>query len=105
MPTNTQMDFHTGKIIKEKQMKFYYIEDPDQENCQIFSTKKSAVDWINSINNTYQEWEDDDPFWTEEDIQVLYMPRLTKKSLLSAFIDISLIVGSKIYAPEIENYE
>lgn len=86
-------------------MKFYYVEDPDKYNCQIFSTKKSAVDWINSMNNNSQDWDDDDPFWTEEDIQILYMPRLTKKSLLSAFIDISLIVGSKIHAPEIENYE
>tara|TARA_Y100001938_G_C7903514_1_gene335892 strand:+ start:384 stop:644 length:261 start_codon:yes stop_codon:yes gene_type:complete len=85
-------------------MKFYYIDDVDKYNCQIFSTKKAALDWIKSSNNVSCEYDYDEPFFTKEDIQVMYVPHLTKKSLLSAFIDISMIVGSKIYAPEIEDY-
>ena len=60
-------------------MKFYYIQDPDKCNCQIFSTKKSAVDWIKTSNNRSREYDYDEPLFTKEDIQVLYMPRLTKK--------------------------
>ena len=86
-------------------MKFYYIEDVDHFNCQVFSTKKAALDWIKSSNNRIREYDYDEPLFTEEDIQVMYVPLLTKKSLLSAFIDISMIVGSKIYAPEIEDYD
>jgi hypothetical protein len=85
-------------------MKFYYIEDVDQCNCQVFSTKKAALNWIKSSNNRHADWEDDEPYWTKEDIKVMNVPHLTKKSLLWAFIDISMIVGSKIYAPEIEDY-
>lgn len=86
-------------------MKFYYIEDIDGYHSQIFSTKKSALDWIKSSNNRSHVYDYDGPLFTEEDIRVMYVPHLTKKSLLSAFIDISMIVNSKIHAPEIENYE
>jgi len=95
-----------NKVTKSRGgvMKFYYIEDVDHFNCQVFSTKKAALDWIKSSNNRSREYDYDEPLFTEEDIQVMYVPHLTKKSLLSAFIDISMIVGSKIYAPEIEDY-
>ena len=85
-------------------MKFYYLQDVNGYDSQIFSTKKAALDWIKSSNNRSREYDYDEPLFNEEDIQVMYVPLLTKKSLLGAFIDISMIVGSKIHAPEIEDY-
>ena len=87
-------------------MKFYYLEDINRYDCQIFSTKKAALDWIKSSNNRSREYGyDDEEYFTKEDIQVMYVPLLTKKSLLGAFMNISMIVGSKIHVPEIENYD
>ena len=87
-------------------MKFYYLEDINRYECQIFSTKKAALDWIKTSNNRSSEYDyDDEGYFTKEDIQVMYVPHLTKKSLLKAFIDISMIVGSKIHAPEVESYD
>ena len=87
-------------------MKFYYIEDVDGYDSQIFSTKKAALDWIRTSNNRSSMYDyGDEAYFTKEDIQVMYVPHLTKKSLLRTFIDISMIVHSKIYAPEVENYE
>lgn len=86
-------------------MKFYYLEDVNGYDSQIFSTKKAALDWIKASNNRSREYDYDEPLFTEEDIQVMYVPLLTKKSLLGAFIDISMIVRSKIHAPEIEDYD
>ena len=54
-------------------MKFYYLED---------------------INNE---------IFTEYDIQVLHIPQLTKKHILWALQDISMIVNSKINIPELYN--
>jgi hypothetical protein len=85
-------------------MKFYYIEDINHYDSQIFSTKKAALDWIKTSNNRSREYDYDEPLFTKEDIQVLHISRLTKKKLLSAFIDVSNIVGSKIFAPEIEDF-
>ena len=85
-------------------MKFYYVEDVNGYDSQIFSTKKAALDWIKTSNNRSREYDYDEPYFTKEDIQVMYVPLLTKKSLLSAFIDVSNIVGSKIFAPEIEDF-
>ena len=86
-------------------MKFYYLQDVNVYDSQIFSTKKAALDWIKTSNNRSSEYDyDDEGYFTKEDIQVMYVPLLTKKSLLDAFIDISMIVGSKIHAPEIEDY-
>ena len=87
-------------------MKFYYLQDVNGYDSQIFSTKKAALDWIKTSNNRSSMYDhDDEGYFTKEDIQVMYVPLSTKKSLLDAFIDISMIVGSKIYAPEIENYD
>ena len=87
-------------------MKFYYLQDVNGYDSQIFSTKKAALDWIKTANNCSSEYDyDDEGYFTKEDIQVMYVPLLTKKALLDAFIDISMIVGSKIYAPEIEDYD
>jgi len=83
-------------------MKFYYLEDINRYDCQIFSTKKAALDWIKN-DNAIDDWEN--VLFTKEDIQVMYVPHLTKKSLLRAFIDISMIVNSKIHAPEVESYD
>tara|TARA_R100001591_G_scaffold21671_1_gene31114 strand:+ start:461 stop:733 length:273 start_codon:yes stop_codon:yes gene_type:complete len=86
-------------------MKFYYVQDVNGYNSQIFSTKKAALDWIKTSNNRSSMYDyGDEAYFTKEDIQVMYVPSLTKKSLLGAFIDISMIVGSKIYAPEVEDF-
>ena len=87
-------------------MKFYYLQDVNGYDSQIFSTKKAALDWIRTSNNRSRMYDyGDEAYFTKEDIQVMYVPLLTKKALLDAFIDISMIVGSKIHAPEIENYD
>jgi len=82
-------------------MKFYYLEDINGYHSQIFSTKKAALDWVKNVNvgDDY----DNENIFTKEDIQVLYVPHTTKKSLLFAFNDISMIVNSKIHIPEFDN--
>ena len=57
--------------------------------------------WVKNVNvgDDY----DNENIFTKEDIQVLYVPHTTKKSLLFAFDDISMIVNSKIHIPEFDN--
>lgn len=81
-------------------MKLYYLQDPNGYDSQLFSTKKSALDWINSEKNTSCEYDGDEPYFTKYDIQVLHIPQLTKKYILFALRDLSIIVGSKIHTPE-----
>jgi|TARA_A100001391_G_scaffold179136_2_gene143927 hypothetical protein len=78
-------------------MKFYYLEDINKEHIQFFKTKKSALDWIKT-QNAIDDWES--RMYTKEDIQVLFVPHFTKSSLLTAFNDISLIVGNSINTHE-----
>tara|TARA_R110002072_G_scaffold66948_10_gene164558 strand:- start:900 stop:1148 length:249 start_codon:yes stop_codon:yes gene_type:complete len=80
-------------------MKFYYLEDDDRLNIQMFTTKKAALDWIKNVNvgDDY----DNDNIFSELDIQILYVPHATKKSILSAFSDISGIVGNSLDTPEL----
>ena len=82
-------------------MKFYYLQDINGYESQLFSTKKAALDWVKNVNvgDDY----DNENIFTKEDIQVLYVPHTTKKSLLFAFNDISMIVNSKIHIPEFDN--
>ena len=75
-------------------MKFYYLEDIDKEHIQFFKTKKSALDWIKNVNTS--DLYDNENIFAKEDIQVLFVPHFTKSSLLTAFNDISLIVGNSI---------
>jgi hypothetical protein len=80
-------------------MKFYYLEDINKEYIQFFKTKKAALDWIKNAN-TIDDWENE--VFTEYDIQVLFVPHLTKSALLDAFHEISLIVGNRINIPELD---
>jgi len=75
-------------------MKFYYLQDIDKEHIQFFKTKKSALDWIKNVN-TSDDYGNENIF-TKEDVQVLFVPHLTKSALLIAFHEISLIVGNTI---------
>ena len=80
-------------------MKFYYLEDDDRLNIQMFTTKKAALDWIKNVNvgDDY----DNDNIFSELDIQILYLPHATKKSILSAFASVSTIVGNILDTPEL----
>ena len=80
-------------------MKFYYLEDINKEYIQFFKTKKAALDWIKNAN-TIDDWENE--VFTEYDIQVLHIPQLTKKHILWAMKDISIVVRSTINIPELD---
>lgn len=80
-------------------MKFYYLQDPNGYDSQLFSTKKAALDWIKNANAIDDV---DNEIFTEYDIQVLHIPQLTKKHILLALHDISTIVGSTINIPELD---
>ena len=79
-------------------MKFYYLEDADRLNVQMFTTKKAALDWVKNVNvgDDY----DNENIFTKEDIQVLYV-HATKKSIISAFGDVAMIVGNSLDTPEL----
>jgi len=80
-------------------MKFYYLEDENRDNIQMFTTKKATLDWIKNVNvgDDY----DNDNIFSELDIKVLYVPLATKKSILSAFASVSTIVGNNLDTPEL----
>lgn len=80
-------------------MKFYYLEDINKEYIQFFKTKKAALDWIKNANAIDDV---DNEVFTKHDIQVLHIPQLTKKHILFALQDISMIVGSTINIPELD---
>ena len=82
-------------------MKFYYLEDMDRTHCQMFTTKKAALSWIEN-SNVCDDYDNENIF-TKEDIQILYVPHTTKKSLLNAFNDVSLILGNLMSVPELYN--
>ena len=84
-------------------MKFYYFQDPNGYDSQLFSTKKAALDYIKGDHNRINEYGDGyEPYFTEYDIQVLHIPQLTKKHILCALHDISTIVGTTINIPELD---
>ena len=80
-------------------MKFYYLQDPNGYDSQLFSTKKAALDWIKNANAIDDV---DNELFTEYDIQVLHIPQLTKKHILWALHEISTVVGSTINIPELD---
>ena len=80
-------------------MKFYYLQDPNGYESQLFSTKKAALDWIKNANAIDDV---DNELFTEYDIQVLHIPQLTKRHILWAMKDISIVVGSTINIPELD---
>ena len=80
-------------------MKFYYLEDINKEYIQFFKTKKAALNWIKNANAIDDV---DNEVFTKYDIQVLFVPHLTKSALLNVFHDISTIVGNTINIPELD---
>jgi len=80
-------------------MKFYYLQDPNGYDSQLFSTKKTALDWIKN-SNAIDDVENE--VFTKYDIQVLHIPQLTKKHILFAMHEISTVVGSTINIPELD---
>ena len=80
-------------------MKFYYLEDINRLNIQMFTTKKAALDWVKNVN--VDDDYDNENIFTKEDIEVLYVPHATKKSILNAFGNIALIVGNSLDTPEL----
>ena len=64
-------------------MKFYYLQDPNGYDSQLFSTKKAALDWIKNSNAIDDV---DNEIFTEYDIQVLHIPQLTKKHILCCLL-------------------
>ena len=81
-------------------MKFYYFADPNGYDNHLFSTKKSALNWIRNADKTYLE-EGSDTF-EEDDMQVMHVSTNTKKSMLIAMRGISSISGNTIKTPEID---
>ena len=80
-------------------MKFYYLQDPNGYEYQLFSTKKAALDWIKNANAIDDV---DNEVFTKYDIQVLHIPQLTKRHILLAMHEISTVVGSTINIPELD---
>ena len=80
-------------------MKFYYLQDPNGYDSQLFSTKKAALDWIKNANAIDDV---DNEVFTKYDIQVLHIPQLTKRHILWAMKKISIVVHSTINIPELD---
>ena len=80
-------------------MKFYYLQDLNGYDSQLFSTKKAALDWIKNANAIDDV---DNEVFTKYDIQVLHIPQLTKRHILWAMREISTVVGSTINIPELD---
>jgi len=81
-------------------VKFYYFQDPNGYDSHLFSTKKSALNWIRHADKTYLD-EGSDTF-EEHDMQVMHVSTNTKKSMLKAMREILLISGNLIRTPEID---
>ena len=82
-------------------MKFYYFEDINGYDNHLFSTKKSALDWVRNADKTYMHEGED--IFTENDLQVMHVSTNTKKSMLIAMSQISLISGNLIKTPELNH--
>jgi len=81
-------------------VKFYYFQDINNYDNHLFSTKKSALDWVRNADKTYMHEGED--IFTENDLQVMHVSTNTKKSMLIAMSQISLISGNLIKTPEID---
>ena len=83
-------------------MKFYYFQDSiNGYDSHLFSTKKAALDWIRHADKTYLE-EGNDTF-EEHDMQILYVSTHNKKSMLKAMRNASMIVGTRLFTPEVDH--
>ena len=81
-------------------LKFYYFNDINGYDSHLFSTKKAALDWLRHADKTYLD-EGEDTF-EEHDMQILYVNKNTKKDILRALRQISIISGSLVRTPEID---
>tara|TARA_R110001583_G_scaffold48547_5_gene152128 strand:+ start:1340 stop:1594 length:255 start_codon:yes stop_codon:yes gene_type:complete len=83
-------------------MKFYYFQDSiNGYDSHLFSTKRAALDWIRHADKTYLE-EGNDTF-EEHDMQILYVSTHNKKSMLKAMRNASMIVGTRLFTPEVDH--
>jgi len=83
-------------------MKFYYFQDNiNGYDSHLFSTKRAALDWIRHADKTYLE-EGNDTF-EEHDMQILYVSTHNKKSMLRAMRNASMIVGTRLFTPEVDH--
>ena len=83
-------------------MKFYYFQDSiNGYDSHLFSTKKAALDWIRYADKTYLN-EGEDTF-EEHDMQILYVSTHNKKSMLKAMRNASMIVGTRLFTPEVDH--
>ena len=81
-------------------IKFYYLADMGGINSQLFTTKKAALDWIKDTDkNTEDEY---DTVFEKHELQVMHVRKNTKKDMLEAMRNVSLIVGTRIFTPEID---
>tara|TARA_R110002153_G_scaffold41721_2_gene118949 strand:+ start:915 stop:1160 length:246 start_codon:yes stop_codon:yes gene_type:complete len=70
-------------------------------DSHLFSTKRAALDWIRHADKTYLE-EGNDTF-EEHDMQILYVSTHNKKSMLKAMRNASMIVGTRLFTPEVDH--
>ena len=82
-------------------MKFYYFNDINGYDNHLFSTKKAALDWLKHADKTYL-YEGEDTF-EEHDLQVMYVKKNTKKDMLKAMRNASMIVGNRLFTPEVDH--
>ena len=83
-------------------MKFYYFQDSiNGYDSHLFSTKRAALEWIRHADKTYLE-EGNDTF-EEHDMQILYVSTHNKKSMLKAMRNASMIVGTRLFTPEVDH--
>jgi len=83
-------------------MKFYYFQDNiNGYDSHLFSTKRAALDWIRHADKTYLD-EGNDTF-EEHDMQILYVSTHNKKSMLRAMRNASMIVGTRLFTPEVDH--
>ena len=83
-------------------MKFYYFQDNiNGYDSHLFSTKRAALDWIRHADKTYLD-EGNDTF-EEHDMQILYVSTHNKKSMLRAMSNASMIVGTRLFTPEVDH--
>ena len=83
-------------------MKFYYLQDTNATFCQLFATKSSALAWIKDTSKNVDE-EDEETYFQEDDLQILYVSTHNKKSILKAMRNASMIVGTRLFTPEVDH--
>ena len=85
-------------------MKFYYLQDPNGYFCQLFATKSSALAWIKDTSKNVEEYDYPyEPLFQEDDLQILYVSTHNKKSMLKAMRNASMIVGTRLFTPEVDH--